>query len=385
MSSDKRVARLKEIILSLHRGGSEAEARRQFAELTQEVSSREIAQMEQQLVAEGLPEEAIKELCDVHARVLGERVSDLLPPGLGAGHPLETLRRENRELEAAVTALEADLDRLGDRPDAEAFRELAGGLDRRLAAIAEIEGHYLKKEYELFPVLERHGVTAPPKVMWAVHDDIRTLLREARAALRDERAEDFTAGARSLVDKVRDMIHKEERILFPLCRDTFADDDWAQVRLDAPLGTPSRESRPMAGPGGAPGVLALETGELTPEQVNLLLGRLPFDITFVDEKDEVRYYSEGDRIFPRSPGIIGRRVQNCHPPKSVHVVEEIVKSFRQGAKDVAEFWLELGDRFVHIRYFAVRDQAGRYRGTLEVIQDVTGIRRLEGERRLLDW
>ena len=139
----------------------------------------------------------------------------------------------------------------------------------------------------------------------------------------------------------------------------------------------------------APGLqvtLGLETGHLTHWELNTILKALPVDITFVDENDRVRYYSDTpERIFPRSPGVIGRKVQNCHPPKSVDVVERILKSFRSGEKDVAEFWLELRGKFIHIRYFALRDGSGAYKGTLEVSQDATGIRALSGQRRLLDW
>ncbi|MBM3147828.1 MAG: DUF438 domain-containing protein, partial [Actinobacteria bacterium] len=121
------------------------------------------------------------------------------------------------------------------------------------------------------------------------------------------------------------------------------------------------------------------------EQIDLMLRALPVDVTFVDEDDEVRFYSEGERVFPRSPGVIGRKVHNCHPPASVHKVKQIVEAFRAGEKDVAEFWLELEGKFLHIRYFAVRDEAGDYRGVVEMVQDVTAIRALEGQRRLLDW
>ncbi len=130
----------------------------------------------------------------------------------------------------------------------------------------------------------------------------------------------------------------------------------------------------------------LDTGSLSAEQINLLLTNLPVDISFVDENDAVVYYSAVPRrIFPRSPGVIGRKVQNCHPPKSVDVVERILKAFRSGERDVAEFWIESGGRFILIRYFALRDESGAYRGTLEVSQDATAIRALRGERRLLDW
>ncbi len=131
--------------------------------------------------------------------------------------------------------------------------------------------------------------------------------------------------------------------------------------------------------------LDLKTGRLTAEQVDLILRTLPLDISFVDENDTIVYYSEKKRIFTRVPGVIGRKVQNCHPARSVEVVEKILKAFKSGEKDTAEFWLQTGGRFIHIRYFAVRDEDGKYRGCLEVSQDVTDIRQLQGQRRLLDW
>ncbi len=133
-------------------------------------------------------------------------------------------------------------------------------------------------------------------------------------------------------------------------------------------------------------LLSLDTGKVTAGQVNLVLKHLPVDITYVDENNEVKYYSEGkERIFPRSPGIIGRKVQNCHPPSSVDTVNKIVSAFRDGSKDSADFWLNLGGRLIYIRYFAVRDIDGGYRGVVEVSQDITDIQKIEGERRLLDW
>lgn len=132
--------------------------------------------------------------------------------------------------------------------------------------------------------------------------------------------------------------------------------------------------------------LSLDTGQLTLEQINIMLKHLPVDVSFVDSNDELRYYSDtADRIFARTPAVIGRKVQNCHPPKSVHVVNKILEEFKKGNKDAAEFWIELKGKFIHIRYFAMRDADGNYRGTLEVSQDVTEIRKLRGERRLLDW
>jgi len=154
--------------------------------------------------------------------------------------------------------------------------------------------------------------------------------------------------------------------------------------------TPKEEGKKSLkeGPGGAAaaGLVGLSTGALTPEIIDLILTHLPVDVSFVDDEDTVRYYSATPkRIFTRTPVVIGRKVQNCHPPKSVGIVKKILAAFKSGAKDTAEFWIELGGRFIHIRYFAVRDAGGRYRGCLEVSQDVTGIRALKGQQRLLDW
>ena len=132
-------------------------------------------------------------------------------------------------------------------------------------------------------------------------------------------------------------------------------------------------------------LLPLPTGALTLAQLDLLFRALPFDVTYVDENDRVRFYSEGERVFPRSPGAIGREVRNCHPPKSLHKVEEILAEFKAGTKDEAEFWIEMGPKFVHIRYFALRDADGAYKGCLEVVHDATHVRSLSGNRRIVDW
>jgi hypothetical protein len=136
---------------------------------------------------------------------------------------------------------------------------------------------------------------------------------------------------------------------------------------------------------GAAGSLSLDVGALTPQEINWMLTHLPVDLTYVDQDDVVRFFSQTkERIFPRSPAIIGRKVQKCHPPASVHRVQRILDDFRAGRRDVAEFWIQMQGQFIHIRYFAIRDAEGEYQGTLEVSQDVTHIRALEGERRLLD-
>jgi hypothetical protein len=194
------------------------------------------------------------------------------------------------------------------------------------------------------------------------------------------------------------MIGKEEKVLFPMCLEMLDDADWAKVKKgEEEIGyawiAPAPAWPAAAGPAvpDAPAAdtgtdLVLDTGVLTAEQIDLMLTHLPVDISFVDENDTVRYYSAtAERIFPRSPGVIGRKVQNCHPPKSVDVVERILAAFRAGERDEADFWIESRGKFIHIRYLAMRDKQGTYRGTLGVTQDATALRALRGERRLLDW
>ena len=246
-------------------------------------------------------------------------------------------------------------------------------------------------------MLETHGVEGPTKVMWALDDDIRGRLKTARSLLAAGDASSLAATLPETLTMIDDMVYKEEKILFPTSLDVVTADEWATIAAgDAEIGYawiegPAGEApvavaaaAEAAGEGGEM-LLPLPTGALTLGQLDLLFRALPFDVTYVDENDRVRFYSEGERVFPRSPGAIGREVRNCHPPKSLHKVEEILAAFKAGEKDVAEFWIEMGPKFVHIRYFALRDEDGAYRGCLEVVHDATHVRSLEGNRRIVDW
>ena len=387
-----RVEELKEIIRELHAGRSPDEMAARFGAVLQSVSAAEIAETEQQLVAEGLPIEEVQRLCDVHAAVFRRAPGQEVAVELPAGHPLGALREANEQFAGYVKYLRGLGAEIGDPPAAEVFAAKRGQLELGLTALAAIDGHYLKKEYRLFPVLERLGAEAPPKVMWAVHDDIRAKLRQTEGAVRDGDGAAVAEHLPELLEMVSEMIFKEEQILFALCLEIFGAADWEGLDLaasadpaQAPAGQAAAHAAPHTG-AAAPGAgIPIPTGSLTPEQLAMIFEVLPFDLTYVDENDEVRYYSEGQRIFPRTPEIIGRKVHNCHPPRSVHVVEQIVAAFRAGERDVADFWIEYRGRFVHIRYLALRDGAGKYRGVLEVTQDATEVRALEGQRRLLDW
>jgi DUF438 domain-containing protein len=384
---------LKAIIRDLHAGVSRQEIKKRFRELARDVSAEEIGRMEQALIREGMPESEIKGMCDVHVEIFRDSLAGAPKLDVPEGHPVADLMAENRAAEAIAGEVLAVLEKAGG-----SLSSVARTLDGLLATLARIDLHYVKKENELFPVLESLGISGPPKVMWAHHDDIRALIKAARAHL--AAADDVRAqgAAKDAAYKIRDMVFKEEHILFPMSLGRLSAADWIRIArgcreigyawVEPTRGFLPEDHEIKAEPKGVEhaGVLNLGTGRLTPEVVDLLLRHLPFDVSFVDAEDRVQYYSEGkERIFPRSPGVIGRNVENCHPPKSVHIVREILDRFRSGGRDVAEFWIELGGKFLYIRYFAVRDQAGTYKGCLEVMQDVTRIRSLQGQRRLLEW
>ncbi|OGD17161.1 MAG: hypothetical protein A2Y69_10320 [Candidatus Aminicenantes bacterium RBG_13_59_9] len=399
-AKEARLEVLKDIIRELHEGGDLEEQKKRFADLIQDINPTEIAEMEQKLIEGGLPEEEVKRLCDVHVQVFKESLEGQPIPSAIPGHPLQTLMEENRGLEKILAEWRALLDRIDPKDGGVSLEKVRDEVKSAIEEIALVEKHYLKKENQLFPILESKGVSGPSKVMWAIHDDIRMMIRELRGFLVDEKDADLVAMGKRLSEMMADMIYKEEKILFPMSLESLEEKDWARVKKgEEEIGFAwivpggdwkpgvKEEELPQAPAYRRPAeTLELDTGALTPEQVNLLLKNLPVDVTFVDESDTVRYFSAGaERIFPRSPGIIGRKVQNCHPPASVHVVSRILETFRKGERDVAEFWIQSRDRFIHIRYFAVRDKTRTYQGCLEVSQDVTVARSLQGERRLLDW
>ena len=349
--------------------------------------------MEQELIAGGVPVAEVQRLCEVHVGAfrgaLDAREEVDAPPG----HPVHTYMAENRRIET----LARTMTQLAGEPERRS--ELAGLVEE----LGGIDNHYVRKENQLFPLLERHGLDVVPKVMWGVHDEIRVAWKELGAAVSEQRWDEVEGRAPEVARTLDEMVYKEERILFPLCMQTLSEQDWREVRegedeLGYAFAVPGTDWPDRGGSsrlqvlGAAPtprpaheGLLPMQTGVLSLEQVNLLLTHLPLDLSFVDENDIVRFYSEGERHFPRTPAVIGRRVQNCHPPHSVHMVQAILDAFRAGERDRAEFWLNFQGAFLHISYIAVRDADGTYRGCLETGQEVSRIRALEGERRLLEW
>jgi hypothetical protein len=388
-----RIATLAGIIRDLHAGRPAAEVKARLRELVGQCDAGEIAAMEQELIAQGMPVAEIMGMCDLHREVVADLVApvvQLVPPG----HPIDVLQQENAALkkrgeETLPLLAAADPWPSDDRLVA---------LRRCLNDLMDVEKHYQRKEHAWFSILERHGVDGPSKVMWGKDDEVRQALAAFDRALNPRSDWPAVAAAgRQAVDLLLKMVEREDTILVPMCQSLFTEEDWGQIHADSPqygwcLVEPRarwQPPQPAAGPQAAamPAAAGIDlgTGVLTIDQLRSLFATLPVDLTFVDHEDRVRFFSEGpNRIFTRTPVILGRKVQHCHPPKSVDTVERILADFRAGTQSTAEFWITFQDRFVHIRYFAVRKD-GQYRGCLEVTQDVTGIRKLEGERRLLSY
>jgi DUF438 domain-containing protein len=397
----QRVRTLKTIIKNLHAGAPQDEVRQSLKDLVCRTDYSEIMAMEQELIAEGMPVSEIQGMCDLHSQVTREVLVQLAPAPLAPGHPVDTFRRENEALRESIARIQQTMNEVlelgdGDDPGAALLAWRQG-----INELQDVDKHYQRKEHLLFTCLERHGISGPSKVMWGKDDENRQLLKDLSAALREPgltAAESTllasTAGA-ATVSALKEMIYKEEQILFPMCLEKFTAGEWAEIWASSPrygwcLVEPREGYRPQAAPEHSQPVVnsgvMLPTGNLALEQLTAIFSTLPVDLTFVDADDRVAFFSEGpNRVFARSRAIIGRKVQNCHPPRSVDVVDRILNDFREGRQSVAEFWIQFTGRFVHIRYFAVRDGAGRYLGTLEVTQDVGHIRALEGQRRLLEY
>lgn len=383
-NATRRKEAIKNVIRLLHEGKTVEELQAEYGHVIANASAQDIAAAEREVIAEGLPVAEVQKLCDLHVAVFQAGLEAEPAPENKPGHPLFTFRTENELIERTLESVEGFVLQFagGNHEILPTLRENAKNLDL-------IVRHYNNKENMIFPVLEKYGFDGPSKVMWGVDNEIRESLRQFISSLEGSRPLGVTVESRfnELSRKAKDMIYKEEKVLIPESLARFTQADWQQMR-DEIAGVAIKPSEKTVDyySDELANVIPLKTGALTAEQIDLLLTNLPVDVTFVDENDKVRYFSQGkERIFTRTAAIIGRDVHNCHPPQSVHVVQKIIDDFKAGKRDVAEFWLQMGSAFIHIRYFALRDDAGAYKGVIEVSQNVTDIRALEGEKRLLDW
>ncbi len=397
----RRMALLKHMILQLHGGDAPEAVRPQLIRLLGRVPYDEVVAVEQELIREGMPTEDILKFCDIHKLALNPSLLPEEERAVPAGHPVDVFRAENRALGWELEAIGELFAQVKSLAAGAAPTELMHDLRVRFNALMDVEKHYLRKEHLLFPYLEKHGVTGPPTVMWGKHDEARALLKGAWEALvaadgisGDEAAAVIDLVLQPAVEAVSGMIDKETQILLPMCLDTLDEAEWGAIADgSADLGwclvVPTATWRPAgaaAVEAAADGVVRLPSGSFTTAQLQAVLNTIPFDVTFVDADDTVRYFSEGrERIFARTRAIIGRKVEYCHPPKSVAIVQKILADFREGRETHAQFWIELGGKFLCIEYFALHDDDGKFLGTLEVSQDLTAKRALTGQQRLLNY
>jgi hypothetical protein len=405
-NSKNRKELLKHMILQLHKGEAPEAVRAQLISLLKGIPYDEVVEVEQELINGGLPAEEVLQFCDIHTAVLEGHIDQSMAKSIPDGHPVDTFKKENRELESVIDQLQKLWLELNNENDESPARGFVIKALTHFNALMDVDKHYRRKENLLFPYLEKKGITGPPTVMWGKHDEVREMLRNSIDSLKASL--DATSGELKEVvalvlapatKSITDMIMKEEEILFPMTMDELNDSEWYEIYLQTNeigycLYDPSAEWQPSLENATLKrmeeefnGVsIKLPSGSFTVEELTVLLNTLPVDITFVDRNDKVRYFTQGShRIFDRNRAILGRDVRMCHPPQSVHVVDQILADFKNGKESSAPFWIQMGGKFIYINYFPLRDKEGNYLGTIEFSQDIAPLRALEGEQRLLSY
>ena len=378
------------------------EARLQIKERVGKVSAYHVAYIEQTMTEE-TSDECIRE--DVHAviNMLGDQIDNTMP-NLPADHPIMHYLKENEEMKRLLLAVE----------DLVQYPMIKNQWLELYDKISQYPIHYKRKQNQLYPMLERKGFTRPTTTMWTFDDMVRDEIREAERLLREDQEDAFIKQQERVLLYARDLMEKEEFILYPTSMALISEEEFEDMKSgDQEIGfaffevehkttenkveIQPKEQNNFANDlqalltrygysAGGGDKLDVTTGKLTLEQVNLIYKHLPIDISFVDENELVCFYSDTDhRIFPRSKNVIGREVMNCHPRKSAHIVREVIDKLRSGEQDKAEFWINKPGLFIYIIYVAVRDKDGKFRGVLEMMQDCTHIRALEGSQTLLTW
>ena len=391
-NSKERQDKLKKLIKKIHDGMPIDEAKKLFKADFEEISTDEIVAMEQSLIDEGMKVEEIQSLCDVHAAVFDKSISDIHKPKditRIPGHPAKVFSDENEQIKKLI---KEEINPYLTRTDTTAYLMLRIGIDR----LANITKHYARKEYLFFPSLEKKGINAIPKVMWGVDDEIRADIKNVQAMLddKDQNLENIIKSIKAVLERVEDMIIKENNILLPKLVDLMSFYDWIMADqgsdeigyfLEKPTESWKVEEKPIEEEKPFDGEIRFDAGKLNSEEINAIFNTLPLDMTFVDKDGHVKYFTQGkERIFERPKTVIGRHVTLCHPPQSVHVVEDIINSFKSGEKDQEDFYINFKGMFVLIRYYAVRDKEGNYLGTLEMTQDINPLKAITGEKRLVN-
>lgn len=387
----KRILNLKEVsnlILKTGNAKSFIDANKEFIPT---VIPTDFIELFDEIIKEGYKMDDIKVLTNKVLNIFYESIRDYKRIEPEPDSFLGVLEQNNHEMELVLNKI---------RPVFKAFvkdisnKEIGTELAEYFKQLEIFEKHYTIKENVLFPIIEKTWDDYRClQIMWSFQDDIRRDLKTvlSQLTLEELNIKQFNKCVGDIFFNMLAIKFREERILFPYILETITESQLETMNREGfELGYPyiqptlTKENQSVSGIDG--NLINLGTGSVSVEQVKLIFNHLPVDITFVDENNKVCFFSTPPkRIFPRTTAIIGREVSNCHPPESVHVVEQIVESFRNGKKDQADFWIKMRGEFILIQYFAVRDENGNYKGVIEVSQEVSEIRALEGEKRLLDW
>lgn len=388
---EARQAILKNLILRLHADEDQEVIKKEFKEHFGTVSAFEISVMERRLMGEGIEAEEIMRLCNVHASLFNGSIEAVYEQGEGfdsPGHPVRVLKEENLALESTMDKIVNLLKVYLESPDA----QLKKGLLMQLDMLWEIDKHYARKENSYFPIMERYGMTAPPKVMWGVDDEIRELIKDFRTRIENDDLDgiDFEPAKY----EVEEMIVKEEEIMLPMIMPFFNEDDWISIADESDeigycIVKPDKKWEPkreVVDDSVESGNIDLGLGYLTQKELRKVLDLQPLELTFIDANDIVKYFNEtpGRKLFPRTRNAIGREVYNCHPPKSQPIVRKLIADFKAGEKDSETLWFQTRGTYVMVSYAAVRDDDGSYMGTLEWVQDIQHIINIDEEKRTID-
>lgn len=387
---------LKQIFKDLHNGKNIDEVKAHFNALIGKITIDEISQLQHdEMEAGDLSIAEMQRIYHAHNELFKgsiEVMDHIQKLEDQPGHPVHTFKLENREIDKLVKEkLQIHLDLFAQEDSSENVYMLIEDINLLL----DIDKHFSRKENLIFPYLEKYGIYGPTTNMWRIDDFIRDAIKEAKQKLTTYQGDihPVVEVITFIIREVTGMIYKEENILFPMALKNLTEDEWVKIANESDeigfcLTGPADEWRPsrkaIDDKAISEGYIKMETGILSLKQLELFLNHLPVDITFIDQDDVVRYFSHGkERIFARTKAVIGRTVQNCHPPRSVHVVEELLADFKAGRKDTEDFYIKFRDKYVYIRYFAVRDEIGQYVGTLEFTQNIDPIQAIEGEKRIL--
>lgn len=381
------------------------EARKELKEKVVTLKPYEIALAEQELKEvedDECRKENIQQMLD-----LFQDVMDTSRPQLPTDHPIMCYYREDDALRKILSSIE----------DLVQYPVIKNQWLELYDRLGDYRLHLSRKQNQLYPVLEKKGFDRPTTTMWQLDDFVRDEIKAARHLLEQDKDDEFIAMQKTVVDDVRDLMSKEEHVLYPTALAMIKPEEFEDMKSgDREIGfawidTPDAVSKAKTAAAtstteskegfaselsallqkygyskGGNDKLDVAMGKLSLEQINLIYKHLPVDLSFVDENERVCFYSDTKhRVFPRSKNVIGRDVKNCHPRASVHIVEEIIEKFRSGEQNKAEFWINKPGLFIYIQYVAVRDEEGHFKGVLEMMQDCTHIRSLEGSRTLLTW